>query len=74
MSYDEKRIVDGVEWSVTDPYPTWFRRGEDGTIYQLDAHDEEYIHWSPRQSPCPGCQHDQHTGWCYCGCLDDRQV
>jgi hypothetical protein len=21
---------------------------------------------------CPGCGHDAHTGFCACGCLDDR--
>jgi hypothetical protein len=23
---------------------------------------------------CPGCGHENHTGWCECGCLDDRAV
>lgn len=21
---------------------------------------------------CPGCGHDEHKGFCHCGCLDDR--
>lgn len=32
--------------------------------------DAEGPRWWERR--CPGCDHEEHFGWCHCGCLDDR--
>lgn len=29
-------------------------------------------HKPPTGPTCPGCGHDEHSGFCDCGCLDDR--
>lgn len=31
--------VNGVEWWACDPYPTWYRRGDDGELITAMAYE-----------------------------------
>jgi hypothetical protein len=47
MESGEGRLdVNGVEWFACDPYPTWYRYGENGELYAYGHLEPLHAEWA----------------------------